>query len=159
MTNRMESWWQGRSERERRLILVMLTLLLMVFAWLLVLRPLDHRLEEARSDHDEAVTALAEARARAAFASASAPAPRAAPPLPVDSFLSRTASEAGFVEAQIEALGPARARIRIPAARPPAAFAWIGRMEAQGLRVERLRAQASADRTIRLEAIFAAEGR
>src|SRR3546814_11272321 len=40
---------------------------LVVFAWLLIIRPLDDALSNARERHGDAVVALAEARARAAL--------------------------------------------------------------------------------------------
>lgn len=149
-------WWQSRSPRERGLLLVMFALAAFVLGWLLVVRPLSDALDAAKARHGAAVLALAEARARADMGRGAA---GAAPALPVDSLIGRTAGEAGFTAARIGAQGPARATVAIDAARPQALFAWLVRLEASGLIVERLRAQANSDRTLAVEATLRARGR
>jgi general secretion pathway protein M len=103
------------------------------------------------------VTARAEARGRAGAARL-ATAPTATAPLPVDAYLGRTATEAGFTGARIVAQGPARATVAIDAARPQAFFAWVRLMEQNGLVVESLRARANDDRTLAIEAALRARG-
>lgn len=146
-------WWDGRSQREQRLLLVMLALLVLVFGWLLIIRPLGDSLAAARERHDTAILALAEARARS---TATAAPGRSAPQLPVDSLLARTAADAGFANARITAQGPARALVVIEAARPQALFGWVARLEAQGLDVGSLQARTNQDRTLYVEAAFSA---
>ncbi len=151
-------WWQQRSLREQRLLLVMSGLLVLVLGWLLIVRPLGDALDAARTRHGAAVIALAEAKARAGTAGTTARRP--APSGPVDGLIGRTANEAGFANARITALGPAGAQVVIEAARPQALFGWISRLEAQGLNVERLVARTNPDRTVHVEAAFrAGEGR
>jgi len=156
MSDDLTLWWQGRTPRERGLLLVMAALAAFVLGWLLVVRPLSDALDAAKTRHGAAVVALAEARARAETVGAAA---GAAPALPVDSLIGRTAGEAGFTAARIAAQGPARATVAIDAARPQALFAWLVRLEASGLVVERLRAQANSDRTLAVEAALKARGR
>jgi general secretion pathway protein M len=156
MSENFTLWWQGRTPRERGLLLVMAALAAVVLGWLIVVRPLSDALDAAKARHGAAVVALAEARARADPGLGAA---ATAPALPVDSLIGRTASEAGFTAARIAAQGPARATVAIDAARPQALFAWLVRMEAGGLVVERLRAQANADRTLAVEATLRARGR
>lgn len=154
MTDNFLLWWQGRSPRERGLLIVMLGLLAIVLGWLLVVRPLSDWLDEARTRHDAALVALAEARSRADTGGA-----RVSAPLPIDSLIGRTAAEAGFAGARIAAQGPARASVAIDAARPQAAFGWIALLEGSGLVVERLHVQANSDRTLRVEASLRARAR
>lgn len=156
MNGALVEWWRLRTQREQRLLLVMVTLLAAVLAWLLVVRPLGDMLDTAKRDHAEAVTALAEARARAGAAERMRAAPAAPAPRPIDAFVSRTATEAGFGSARIAAQGPERASIVIEAARPQAFFAWIGQMERSGLAVESLRARPNPDRTLAVEAVLRA---
>jgi general secretion pathway protein M len=156
MSGNFTLWWQGCSPRERGLLLVMAGLAAFVLGWLMVVRPLSDALDAAKTRHGAAVVALAEARARAELGRGAA---ATAPALPVDSLIGRTAGEAGFTAARIAAQGPARASVAIDAARPQALFAWLVRMEASGLVVERLRAQANADRTLAVEATLRARGR
>ena len=148
MNGALAQWWRLRSLREQRLLLVMFGLIILLLAWLLVIRPLADTLDSAKRRHAEAVAALAEARARAGAAGTR---PSQAAPLPVDAHLARTANEAGFAGARIAAQGPARANVAIDAARPPAFFAWIRRMEQDGLVVEMLRARTNDDRTLAVE--------
>ncbi|WP_129790863.1 type II secretion system protein GspM [Sphingosinicella sp. CPCC 101087] len=152
-------WWRLRSERERVLLLVMFALVALVLLWLIVIRPLADALDSAKQRHGEAVSALAEARARMGAAAGASGGPTASAPLPVDSHIGRTAAEAGFTGARIVARGPARASVSIDAARPQAVFAWLGRMEQDGLVVESLRARANDDRTLAVELELKARGR
>ena len=150
------AWWRARTPREQRLRAAMLVLVLVLLAWLLVVRPLADALDFAQRDHAEAVAALAEARARA---EAARPAPGegpAAAPLPVDGFVSRTATEAGFAGARVAGQGPGQASVAIDAVRPQAFFAWVRLMERRGLAVVSLSARVNADRTLAVEATFRA---
>src|SRR3546814_13273187 len=67
MRDSIQLWWRTRTLREQRLLLAMAGMTLVVFAWLLIIRPLDDALSNARERHGDAVVALAEARARAAL--------------------------------------------------------------------------------------------
>ncbi|HMG47690.1 MAG TPA: type II secretion system protein GspM [Allosphingosinicella sp.] len=149
----MTAWWEVRSARERWLIGVMLALLAVVIAWLLVVRPLADALDAAKQRHGAAVVALAEARAHAR------PAAGPAATGPADQVVAETASAAGFTDARIARLGPGRASVAVDAARPQALFGWVAQMERRGLVVERLRAQANADRTLSAEIALKAAGR
>jgi general secretion pathway protein M len=48
--------------------------------------------------------------------------------------------------------------VTIESARPQALFGWVASLERRGLAVERLRAQANADRTLTAEIAFRARG-
>ena len=146
-------WWASRSPRERMLLGTMLALLALVLAWLVIIRPLADALDAAKARHDAAALALGEARARRQGA---------APPAvagPVDSIAARTAAEAGFPGARVVSQGPGRATIVLDAARPQALFGWVAEMERRGLVVDRLRAQANADRTLSAEIVLQAARR
>lgn len=156
MIERWRGWWQARSLREQRLLLVMLALLAAVLAWLLVVRPLADALDAAKVRHAAAVEAVGLARARAAVSPAADGARSA--PRPLDAFVARTAGEAGFAGARVAGQGPARATVAIDAARPQAFFAWVRQLEAQGVAVDTLTARANQDRTLAVEAGFRARG-
>lgn len=151
--NGLNAWWATRSQREQRLLSVMLGLIALVLIWLLIVRPLGDALDRAKQRHNVAVLALAEARARSNPGGARAGGP---PPLPLDALITRTAADAGFTTAQIAGGGPTTARLSLAAARPQALFGWIATLEAQGVRVERLQARANPDRTVAVEAAFSA---
>jgi general secretion pathway protein M len=153
----MSDWWLTRSPRERMLLQVMIALAVFVLGWLLLVRPLADSLEAAKARHGAAVVALAEAKARDG-ARRSAGANAGAVPLPIDGLVGRSAGEAGFTAARITAAGPTRASVAIDSARPQALFGWVASLERRGLVVERLRAQANADRTLAAEIAFRAGG-
>lgn len=152
MNDQLATWWGARSQREQRLLLVMVGLLLIIILWLLVFRPLDAALDSAKLRHAAAVQAAAEARARRPAVTAAG----TRLPLPVDAMVRRTAQEAGFGAARISAQGPRRADFAIDAARAPALFAWIATVERAGIRIERLQARRNGDQTLRVEARFGA---
>ncbi len=154
MSDDLILWWRGRTIREQRLLTVMAALAALVLGWLLVVRPLGDALDAAKTRHGAAVVALGEARARADLRQRSASAPPVA--LPIDRLIGQSASEAGFTGARITASGPARASVALDAARPQALFGWVAELERRGLVVERLRAQANADRTLSAELTFRA---
>jgi general secretion pathway protein M len=154
MSDNIVLWWRARSPREQRLLIVMIALAALLLGWLLVVRPLGDALDAAKTRHGEAVVALAEARARSEARSRNADVPR--PALPVDGLIGQSAGEAGFTGARITAQGPARASVALEAARPQALFGWVAGLERRGLVVERLRAQANADRTLSAEIVLRA---
>ena len=154
----MIEWWRERSRREQRLLLVMLGMIVLVLGWLLVIRPLSDALDDAERRHGEAVLALAQAEGRAEAARRLQGERSASAPLPIDGFLGRTTSEAGFAGVRIVGQGPARATMSLQAVRPQAFFAWVRQMERRGLIVDSLRARANNDRTLAVEAGFRAGG-
>lgn len=147
----MNGWWQARSGRERWLLGAMFVLLAFALLWLAVVRPLADALDAAKLRHGAAVVALAEAKGR----------PAATPGAmgPADAIVAESAAQAGFANVRIARQGPARASVAIDAARPQALFGWIAQMERRGLVVERLRAQANADRTLSVEIALATGAR
>ncbi len=157
MSGAIPAWWRLRTLREQRLLIIMTALAVLLFGWLLVVRPLADALEAAKADHAEAVDRLAQARARSARFQLSGPS-RAAP-IPVDAFLARTATAAGFVEARIAASGPIAATVGVDSARPQALFAWLRAMEEAGLRIETLEIRANQGDTLALQAAFRASRR
>lgn len=160
MSDAIKLWWRTRTLREQRLLLAMIGLALIVFAWLLVVRPLGDALSNARERHGEAVQALAEVRSRAALVESLQGAAPAALGGPLDMVVSNAAAEAGFPVNRVERQGSDRATIVMDNVRPQAFFNWIGQMEhGRGLIIDRLSATANSDRTIAVEVTFRARGR
>ncbi len=133
------------------MLLVLGIVLAGVLLWLAVFRPLSLAEERARDRLDTAVLALAEARARA-LGAVSVPGRVATGP--INAIVSSTAAAAGFGTANVVPLGPHRASVTIPAARPAALFAWINRLSAQGVEVERLLVRPNPDQTVTVDAGF-----
>jgi general secretion pathway protein M len=155
MSARFTIWWRARTMREQRLLLVMAGLALLTFSWLLVIRPMEDALSEARERHGNAVIALAEARAQAQLVAGLEKNRPSDPGASLDSLLMTSAAEAGFQVARIEREGPGQATLVIDAVRPQAFFGWVATMEAErGLIVEQLGATANSDQTLSVQITF-----
>jgi general secretion pathway protein M len=152
MIVRFSDWWRLRNPREQRLLLVMAALFLVVFAWLLVIRPLGDRLADARERHGRAVLALAAIRDQAdAIARLERGGPAAAGGAVTD-LVSMAAREAGFADAAIVAEGSGGARVSIAAARAQAFFGWIADLQRRhGLIVDQVSVRTNSDSTLAVE--------
>lgn len=134
----------------------MMALLVVIFAWLGVWRPLVAARAEAEARHASASAMLAETRTRIAVVKALAE--RAPDPLgmPLPEFLRSSAQQAGFSNAQIDPVNGDRARMAIPSARTAALIGWIERLEGQGVFIEQASLRPNSDSTIAIEATFRA---
>jgi len=144
----LRAWFDARSLRERRLILVMLGLAAVTLAWAGILRPLNDGLAGARERYAGAVERLGEAEAGADAVRAAArdgARPLAGPLL--DTVRAR-ADEAGFALDALEPDGADRVRVSIPTARPGPLSAWLARGEAAGLLVDEATYTDKGDRTV-----------
>jgi general secretion pathway protein M len=155
MNETFRIWWQGRTLREQRLLLVMAGLLALVLIWLLLIRPVNDSLSAARERHAAAVLRLAEARGQAAAIRSLGSAPAVALSGPLTTVLSGAATEAGFPVARVEPEGANRATMVLNAVRPQAFFGWVRRMEERNsLVVERLSATTNSDQTLSVQVTF-----
>jgi general secretion pathway protein M len=159
MSDILRSWWRTRTSREQKLLLAMMALAALVFAWLLIIRPLGDALSRARERHGDAVLAVAEARAQARAITGLRRTAPAQLTMPLDSLLNRSATEAGFPVTRVERERGNQATITIQPVRPQALFAWVSQMEARnGLVVERLTANTNNDQTLQVTVTFRARG-
>jgi general secretion pathway protein M len=142
------AWFEGRSRRERRLILVMLALAALTLAWAGVIRPLGDALASARTRHADAVIRLGETRARleAARLAGRGGARRIAAPI-ADEVRAR-AAEAGFTLLSVDNDGPDRVRVSVQSARPGALAGWLARLEERGVIVDSVAFTPNPDRTV-----------
>ncbi len=155
MNETFRIWWQGRTLREQRLLLVMAGLLALVLIWLLLIRPVNDSLSAARERHAAAVLRLAEARGQAAAIRSLGSAPAAALSGPLTTVLSGAATEAGFPVARVEPEGANRATMVLNGVRPQAFFGWVRQMEERNsLVVERLSATTNSDQTLSVQVTF-----
>jgi len=152
MMNRISDWWRLRSPREQRLLLVMAALAAIVFAWLLVIRPLGDRLSDARERHGRAVLALAAVRDQAEAIARLERGGPAVPGIAVTDLVATAAREAGFADAAVTAEGPGSARVTIAAARAQAFFGWIADLQRRhGLVIDQLSVRTNSDATLAAE--------
>jgi len=144
----LRSWFEGRSLRERRLILVMLGLTAVTLVWGGVLRPLDDALASARSRHQDAVVRLGEAEAEAeAVRDVTRGGVQPLAGTLADTVRAR-ADQAGFTIETLEPTGQDQLRVVIPSARAGALTAWLARGEAAGVLVDEATLTDKGDRTV-----------
>ncbi len=145
------SWWSARSVREQRLLAIAGSLLALVLAWFLFVRPLMDARATADARLQAASTALAQARADASAYNRGAAAPTEAIG-PLAPFLTQSATEQGFTNMAVTGNRPDQASISSPQLRPANFFAWLGQLETRGIAVRSLTATAGANQTISVQA-------
>ncbi|MET0360468.1 MAG: type II secretion system protein GspM [Sphingobium sp.] len=131
----MREWWGGLSNRERRLVAIMLVLVGGVFLWLGVWRPVEAGIAGgwtrmgAAVDANAAVRAQLKQLARAGKRTSGADAA-------IGQSVAQSASEAGLTLDRSAEQGEGRMAITVASARGGAALAWLAGLEARGILVE-----------------------
>lgn len=144
----LRGWFDARSQRERRMILVMLALMVLTLVWAAVIRPVGDALASARTRHADAVIRLGETQARVDAVRLTTRRRAVALPLPVVDEVRARAAEAGFTLTSVEPDGTDHVRVAVQSARPGALTGWLARLEARGLLVDELRFTPNPDRTV-----------
>ena len=152
----LRAWFDGRSRREKRLLLVMLALAALTIVWGGIIRPVGDGLSASRERYADAAERLGETEAELA-AVRSAERDRV-PPLngAFDTAVRASADQAGFTLQTLNALGPDRVQAGIASARPAALFAWIARAERSGILVASLTTTDNGDGTVAVQMTLAA---
>lgn len=148
MMSGFRTWFEARSVRERRLLLVMFALLAVTIVWGGIIRPLNDALASARTRHADAVIRLGETQAQV---DAVRLVQRRGPvtlPLPLADEVRVRASEGGFALASVEPDGADRVRVSIQSARPGALTGWLARQEVRGLIVDSVAFTPGPDGTV-----------
>ncbi len=157
MTAALKSWWRARAARERLLLGGAGALALLVFGWLLLVRPQAMALNRANDRLDNAVERLADVRAAARRIRAAGHAAASANQ-PVDAVVGQSAVAAGLTVARIET-SPEGVTLAIDAVRPPALFGWLSALETEtGISVRRFSAQRNEDNTISTQMLLGRGG-
>lgn len=145
--NSLTAWYQGRSLRERRLILVMLALLVVTILWAGIIRPVRDGLVSTRERHASAEVRLGEVQRQVAQVKAIQRGRPRAPEGPLVDAIRTRADEAGFSLSSLEPEGN-NVRIGIATAKPGALLGWIAGLEADGLLVEASTITGNGDGTV-----------
>lgn len=155
LTDRLYPWWEGRTVRERWMLIVMAVLLAAVFVWLAVIRPVLDWREQAAADRARAEADLAWVQAGLRL---TAPAAAARPVIDVEGFeplVRRTAEAAGLeITTGMDTAG--RLAFRIPDASSAALFGWMFALEHDhGIAVVSLGVVENTDATLQVEGALA----
>lgn len=131
-------WWSGLSNRERRLIVVMLAVVAFFVGWLGIWRPVHSAIDDGWASYGAAVDRNAAVRARLEQL-ARLPAQRgAASAVDAEQLVTQSAAEAGLTLDRSAGQGAGRLAVTISSARAGALLAWLSALEAQGIVVETL---------------------
>lgn len=158
MIANLKTWFDGRSLRERRLLLVMVALAALTLLWGGIIRPLSDALASARELHASAVIRLGETQAQVAalhVLQQNRPEPIAGPLVDV---MRNRANEAGFPLSLANPMGNDRVQIAITSARPGALLGWVADLERSGILVDSFNATNNGDKTVAVQMTLKARG-
>lgn len=141
----LRAWFDGRTLRERRLILAALALLAVTTAWLLVIMPIRDALSSARTRYADAVIRQGTTEARVRAVKAIQRGQPVAVPLPLADAVRTQAAEAGLSLITLEPQGNDRVHIAIAGGGAGAVTRWLARLEGEGLLVDTATITAGAD--------------
>ena len=153
MIERVQSWWEGLSIRERVLVSIAGLLALGVVAWAIG-RPVYAAFNDLDTEHRAAVDREGRVAAKVTLLSRRAPkqADAASDTVAVDQFLAQSAGEIGLTLDRNDARGSDQATIAIATAKAPVLTDWLAGIEAQGFVVDQLTITPAADGTVGMTA-------
>ena len=133
MMQTLKSWFDGRSLRERRMVLAMVVMIGLTIIWFGVFLPISDGLSSSRARLNDAVDRLAQVESDS-DALAALQRNRPAPiPGALDDYIRQSAGNAGFALSDVSAQGNGRVHIVVPTARPGALFTWLAALEDAGV--------------------------
>lgn len=154
MTDRIASWWQGLSRRERWMVGVAGVLALAVLVWLLG-RPAYAAFTNLEADHRAAIEREGRVAAKVKLLAQRPASPAAATAndgVAMDQYLTQSAGEIGLTLDRNEARGQGQATIAIATAKAPVLADWLASLEGQGFVVDQLTITPAADGTVGMTA-------
>jgi general secretion pathway protein M len=155
----LRTWFDGRSLREKRLLLIMLALAAVTLVWAGIVRPVGDALASARTRHADAVERLV--RTQVAVEALRSIQARRTRPLTgtLADVVRAAANEAGFALASLDQQAPDRVHVGIQSARAGALVAWLARLERAGVLVDNARLTDNGDRTVGVDLTLRGRGR
>lgn len=155
MIVRVREWYEGRTAREKRMLVAMIALAVPLLAWLLVVRPLNNAYDEALERHLEAVDRHGRVAALADRIKVQPARPAAPRNVELQFVVSEAAGLAGLTLAEVSPSGTDTVAVTATNARAPAASEWLRSLEARGLLVEELRMTPTAEGGVNVSARLA----
>lgn len=148
----LQQWWSARSNREQKMLAAMMAVICLFLLWFGVWQPLANGLRSAHSRFDRAVVDLATVKEKATALKTLRARPVQPLGVPLTSFVSQSASDAGFTLSRAEPSGTDSVAIAIVSAKSPALMAWLSTLEVRGIFVSEISIRPNSDRTIAAEA-------
>ncbi len=151
MIDSLKYWWQDRSQRERRLLGVLIAISGLVLFWLLIVQPLFAVRDASERRYTQSLLDLRDARASAAAITAAT-----APNQSVAETVNRSAEATGITFASAAPDSDGGLSITIESIRTIVLFDWFAALDRDaGLRPYRMSLQRNADATISAQIAFA----
>ena len=151
------AWFDGRSLREKRLVLIAGALAVLALLWGGVIRPVGDALSSERERYADAVRRLGSTEARV-DAVAEIARRHAVPTGAIADTVRAAAGQAGFALTSLDPVGPDAVKVGIQSARPAALAAWLAQLETSGVLVTSAALTNNGDRTVGVALTFAARG-
>jgi general secretion pathway protein M len=152
----LRTWFDGRSTREKRLLLVMLALAAVTLVWAGMIRPVRDGLSSTRTRHADALVRLGETEAAVAAIKEGG---RSRPlGIPLTEAVRARADQAGFTLASLDEEAAGRVRATIQSAKPQALTGWLAAMERGGILVEQATLTDSGNGTVAATVVLRARG-
>lgn len=154
MIARVKNWFAALSRREQILVGIFAVLLSIVILIYGIIQPLIGAYADARSDHAIAVEDSARLSAKIDLLQNGNAENAARPSGSLHQYLAASAAKKGFEIGRNDAMGNNAATITMPAAGPPAFFAWVNELEQQGIRLQTLTVNPAPNGAISVNASF-----
>jgi len=154
MIARLRTWFDGRSAREKWMILAMSALLAITIIWGIAL-PLSAALSSARERNNDAAIRLAQTQAQVDAVKALRRSRPSAPAGQIDAIVRQSAAVAGLTLDSVTPDGN-RLKIHLNSARGGALLGWLGDLEAQGVLVDDLNAADNGGHAVSADITFKA---
>ena len=150
-------WFDGRSPREKHLLIVMAAFFVVTVVWVLYL-PIGDALASAKTRHTDAVIRLGETQTRVRAVQVLRRGGGAQLSGPLDTVIRDRANEAGFDLASVGPTPGGGVQIAIAKAKPAALLGWVAMLEGSGILVDSLSATDNGDRTVAVQMTVKAQG-
>ena len=151
----MRSWWPSHSIGEQRLMAVLGVLIVLVFLWLGVWRPVNAGIAAGWERQGAALDRYASVRAKVAELQKRPAQRQQGNRVSIDQFVGQSAAEAGFTLDRATAQGQGRMSVNIASARVGPLLQWISTLEGAGISVQTISlAPGGVEGAVAMQAVF-----
>ena len=146
------SWFAALTRREQWLVGIAGALTAVMVAIFGILLPILSAIDQAKTDHDEAVQRRGRIIATVDAAQQQKMEPRAGATADIDLLITQSAAEKGFDLVKSANGAPGQISFRIDQARAPALLAWLTELEHQNVAVRNVALRPGANSTVTVDA-------
>ncbi len=154
----VRDWYVARTQREQRLILLMLAIALPVLVWLLVVLPLNRAYDDAVQDHLAALDRHGRVLALSDAAKSLPANPVKASKADLQLIVTQAAGQAGIALQGTTPNGSNAIDVSVAGSRATVLAQWLAQFEAQGISVQQMTMTPQPDGTVSMSARLARRG-